>query len=113
MGKLVIVLTNSADMVIKHHPDWKINNNNLYAHSFMANHKGIQGFFIILNFDSSNNKITHGVIAHEAIHATNAIFSERGVVADFYNDEPYAYLIKWIVDQVHKFIQKHKKNIEL
>jgi hypothetical protein len=33
------------------------------------------------------------VVAHECLHAVNRCFKARGMVADFGNDEPQAYLL--------------------
>ena len=36
-------------------------------------------------------------IVHESIHAANGIFSYIGAEADVNNDEPFVYLVSWIV----------------
>lgn len=60
--------------------------------------KGLTQYFLIFS-----KKPTHSVIAHEAIHATNWIMSDRKIVPDLINDEPQAYLLGWIVKQVYKY----------
>lgn len=64
-------------------------------------------FVIVLNFWELKANITHGIIAHEAIHAVNFIAEQVGMQHDIVNDEPFAYLTEWIVDQVYKSIDKN------
>lgn len=39
-------------------------------------------------------------IAHEATHLCNQLFKNIGAKVDVDNDEPYAYLLGWVVKQV-------------
>lgn len=50
---------------------------------------------------------TPGIIAHESKHLTNNIFIDINHRLDLWNDEPECYLLQWIVDTVHDFINKH------
>ena len=50
-------------------------------------------------------KYDAGVVAHEALHLTNFILKERGINADYDNDEAQAYLIGWIVTEIYKFLK--------
>lgn len=50
---------------------------------------------------------TPGIIAHEALHLMNEIFSKVGYRVDQYNDEPQAYLLTWIVNRIHEFVNEH------
>jgi len=52
-----------------------------------------------------NNQVSPRTVAHESLHILNWIFTERNIEYDFYNDEPAAYLLGWIVEQVHKTIK--------
>lgn len=45
-------------------------------------------------------------IAHEASHIANNIFRSIGATLDFDNDEPYCYLLEWVVKECHKFLDK-------
>lgn len=49
-----------------------------------------------------DGKITHGIIAHECLHAVNKIFLLIGQKLDLENDEFEAYLLGWMVDLVHR-----------
>lgn len=46
------------------------------------------------------------VIVHESVHAANRILLNKGIIADFDNDEAQAYLVDWIFDQCDRFITK-------
>lgn len=52
-----------------------------------------------------------GTIAHEVIHIANFVFKNCYITLDIDNDEPYAYLIGYLVDQIHKFLQKTNKEL--
>jgi hypothetical protein len=106
-GYFVIILTNSIDNLQKYIPNVKTNNREVYAHSFYENYKGHEGFIVALNFHN-NSKIRHGVITHEAYHTANFIASARGLIADFDNDEPVAYLAGWVANEIYDFINKNK-----
>jgi len=45
-------------------------------------------------------------IVHEAVHACNTIFINKGVKLDLRNDETQAYLTDWITKQVYKVYYK-------
>jgi UDP-galactopyranose mutase len=105
-GKLVVILTNDKEQLQKYIPEF--NDIEPYAHTYLINWKGEQGFVIVLNFDNSYRKIHNGTIIHEVIHATHFIAQERGIEANFINDEPITYLAEFIADQVYKLMKKNK-----
>lgn len=49
--------------------------------------------------------VSPGILAHEAVHITNFIFRTCHIDADLVNDEPYAYLLGWIVEQISKLLK--------
>ena len=100
-GKLILIISNDTEGVKKHLPNF--GDRNVYAHTCYYNWKGHGAFFIVLNFDNPYRKVYHGTITHESIHAANMIADNRGVLADFSNDEPIAYLAEWIADQAYSF----------
>lgn len=103
-GYFIIIVTNSSDRVKKHIPIFPYDE--VYAHSFSGNYRGRQGFMMVLNFKNGFRKIKHGVITHEAIHIAHFIADNRGIQANFNNDEPITYLAEWITDETYKFINK-------
>lgn len=50
----------------------------------------------------------HDIIAHECLHICNDIFKHRYIKPDLDNDEPQAYLLGWLVNQVYRYIEKSK-----
>lgn len=45
------------------------------------------------------------VIAHESVHIVNQIFKSAHIQLDIDNDEPQAYLMGWVVEQITKTIK--------
>lgn len=104
-GKFVVILTNDVSFLQKYIPQFE--HKEVYAHSWLINWKGKQGFVMILNFDSNTRKIYHGVITHEALHVVHFIAQCRGMVPDFENDEHLSYLSEWVSDKVYSFARQH------
>ncbi len=106
-GKLLIVLTNDTEGLNR-----KMGFNysgDTFAFAIRTGYKGYQSYLVALNFDNDFAKITHGIIAHEAVHIANFIQEYVGVVPTFDNDEPSAYLTQWVVDEIYKMMSKYKK----
>lgn len=102
------MLSNSVELVNKEIPDF--GGHEVYAHSLYRKWRKKHGNIMVLNPCSDIN-ITHGVIAHEAVHLAGFVADICGIVPDFNNDEPIAYLVEWITDQAHKFLKE--KGFEL
>lgn len=107
-GKLVIIFSNNLKKISETVPRFK--EEELYAHALYRNWKGTEGFIIVLNFHNPSRKITHGVIAHEALHVVNFLAQSRGIEADFTNDEPLTYLLEWTVDEIYKYMKQKRLN---
>jgi hypothetical protein len=60
------------------------------------------GYEIVVAF---KNDVTPSLIAHEALHVCSIIFKNIKCNFDEDNDEPIAYLLGWIVEQIHKLIK--------
>ena len=100
-GKLYVVVSNDYEKVEKLIPGFdKWSNGELYAHSFLVNHKGEEGIFIILNFDHEYEKMTYGVIVHELRHAADLVAQRRGLNTTPQNTESNAYLMEWMANTV-------------
>ena len=65
--------------------------------------EGYANYYIFIKPDVSEK-----LVAHEAVHISNYIFRDKGIELDLNNDEPYAYLIGWIVGIIHKELNKIK-----
>lgn len=59
----------------------------------------------VVIFLSKNDKLTHGILAHEALHAANSILDDIGYKFNPDDDEPICYLLTWIIDEAYKFIK--------
>jgi hypothetical protein len=100
-GKLYIVASNDYEKVEKLIPGFdKWSNGELYAHTFLVNHKGVESIFIVLNFDHEYEKMTYGVIVHELRHAADLLAKQRDLNTGFENTENNAYLMEWMANTV-------------
>lgn len=100
-GVFIWMLSNDTDKINKRIKGY---DEEPYAHCFELEWSKKYGVCILLNFNHSwGSKISYGTISHEAVHAVSFLFDSRGVVPDFNNDEPQAYLVEYIVDEVVKF----------
>lgn len=79
---------------------------NVFAHT--AYNEESSTVCIVINPKYKHDVVTHGVIAHEAVHAAGFVLKDRGIQADFDNDEPHTYLTEWICNQIYKFLDKNK-----
>lgn len=61
---------------------------------------------ICITFDKKH--FDPDVIAHEAVHAVNMIYTFSEIKHDPDNDEPQAYLTGWIVGEIHRAYKKKK-----
>jgi len=107
-GHFVTIITNDFDKIKKIDPEFRGDQSTLYAHSIHMpwGKNKRDGYVIVLNFDNPSRPLYPGTIAHETVHIANMVAGSRGVIADFENDEPIAYLVEWLTDQVHYFINK-------
>ena len=75
---------------------------------------GMCGVLIVFNMNSNmgGSEIVRD-IAHESLHATNAIFDELGVEYGLTHDEHAAYMVGWVAKCCWKVLQKeiYKDNI--
>lgn len=52
-----------------------------------------------------SDTVSPSIIAHEALHVVSDVFNRTGVVMDLANQEPQCYLLGWVVEQCHKFLE--------
>jgi hypothetical protein len=103
-GHLLIIFSNNINKITKYVDDLDEDEN--FAHTFEIFYEGFNCPLIVLNFKHLQ-KITHGDIHHEILHATNIIAKNRGFVADFDNDEPVAYICTWVANEVYDLIKEN------
>lgn len=95
-GRLLIYFTDNLQSL-----NGKYNLGNVEGFEALSLDDGGRRYVIAFNDDPKAS-----VIAHEAVHITNMIFKDVHVKLDINNDEPYAYLLEWVVEQVDKFKNK-------
>ncbi len=109
-GRLLIALTNDIEKLNR---KTGINySGDIFAFTITIEYKNEQAYLVVLNFDDDFAKITHGIVAHEAVHVANFIFERIGVVPSFDNDEPLTYLTQWVVDEIYKVVNKYNKKAQ-
>ena len=81
------------------HADWRPTKEDFLGYTAALDNR----YFIIINKGYKSNDITiASTIAHEALHIANFICKRVGIKLDYENDEPHAYLISWVTEQVYK-----------
>lgn len=73
---------------------------------YKIDYEGWNAFLIIFNL-AHKQSISYGMLSHEATHIVDNLFESIGHVTSFENNEPGAYLIEWIVNEIFKhFIER-------
>lgn len=108
-GKLMIIDTDSIEY-LKEHTDLtrELMNgflDSIYAHSITGGLEGRICYYIVFNTKNTHKKVTHGTIAHECLHITHYMFDIMGYESDQENDEFQAYLLDYLVEEVHKVLK--------
>ena len=69
-------------------------------------HKSV---LIILDLDSVSNNL--GILTHESIHYTDALFDSLGLNGEGYDagDEHYAYLAEWCFNCLLDYVERRKE----
>lgn len=62
---------------------------------------GVNRYTIFLHANAG-----HSIIAHEVVHAVNALYIDSGMQLDRHNDEHQAYIAGWFTEQVYKALKK-------
>jgi hypothetical protein len=96
-GKFTIIVTDDFKEVEK---KYNLEDTNGFDAMFVQAKKGAIHYIIALQTRNSP-----GTVAHECMHACNAIFKDNEITPDLDNDEPQAYLLGWLVDECHKFLK--------
>jgi hypothetical protein len=50
--------------------------------------------------------VEYGPVCHESVHLIGRIFSDRGQIADYKNDEIFAYYVGWIAGEICDYVRK-------
>jgi len=60
----------------------------------------------------NKDRLTPGIIAHEAKHMLNYIFHYNGLKLDLDNDEAECYFLTWLVNRIHESARKFNLTIK-
>ena len=82
---------------------YSIDESQAYSGMFFPRHDKL-GFTRYIICLSSN--CNYRDIVHECVHFMNAVFSDRGITLDPYNDEPQAYFMGWAFKQCELIFDK-------
>ena len=104
-GQLVLVLTNDNKKINKKVPDFK-EKTELYGHALNMMYEKEASYIIVLNSKHTHSRMTVGVMAREAVYIADFIFANCGITHDLDNDEPLAYLVQWITDELYEFYKE-------
>lgn len=100
---LIIIQDKSIQKVIDtYNIDWDANGFDGVSFRYPKKNGYLQ--YVIILTDPVNINI----IAHEALHIVNYMFQDFGIVYDVDNDEPAAYLLGWIVNEITKCVNIDK-----
>lgn len=109
-GTLDICISDDREKVCSLYTDFSDYTGDIFAHT-LHNTYG-RKVVVILNPAHKYSNITPGIIAHEAVHVASFVFNSRGVLADHENDEPLAYFVEWVVDEINKYLNSLKIEIK-
>lgn len=100
-GKLILYQVDNWDFINQkyEHPDPLTNRT---CGTVLTNYTKSGNSEYIVAF---NSVPLNSVIAHEAKHVVNLIFRDRGILLDVDNDEPEAYFLDWVFEQIEKFFK--------
>lgn len=124
--RMHIVLTDSAEELLSYleqasgmpppKEDFE-SDDDIYAHvlngSFKEREKCYHDCIYVVFNDKALTPLSHGVIAHEALHVLNSQISKVNIDYDVVNDEPFTYLLEWIVNELTQFLSEHKAVIKI
>jgi hypothetical protein len=99
---ITLIATNNSDHVLHKH-DIKFNGLGTTYYQFNP-------FEIFVILDIKHEEFDAEVIAHEATHVAGAIFDKIGAKHDTINEEPYSYLVGWVVFQICKKLKLELKS---
>lgn len=99
-GTVKVVQSNDKDKVNKRFKiDWDGLNTTVYTQD---NHN----FMMVTQPIEEITPFTIGTIAHEAVHIANWRMSRIGFKYDYENDEPFAYLVGFITEEIYKIVAR-------
>jgi len=100
--RLLIATPTKEDDIQKIEDQWDLLDEDKQLGGFhKIKHEGWNSFLIIFNL-CHNQSISYGMISHETTHVVDYLFQSIGHEHDYENNEPGAYLVEWIVNEIFK-----------
>lgn len=80
----------------------------LITHAVIEDETGNLGVIVYVDTEFEDGV---GSFAHEAIHVADYVFDELNITSQSYEDgnEPYAYLVGWIANEIKKYYDDRRK----
>ena len=75
--------------------------------AYMYAYEHVDGKYTLILFLKDTAK--PGTVAHECSHAVKVCLHWHGVKPSYTNDENEAYMLEWLVDQVHFTLKRYNK----
>ena len=105
--EITVILSNDTDKLNK---KFDLVETEYFAMVTTSGGRGLD-IVIILNPLHSQCKLAVGTVAHESFHAAMHLAYHKGIDVEFSNQEPMAYLLEYITNKVHKFLQDKQFDI--
>lgn len=102
-GRLIIILTKDFNKITK---KYEIKDMNGYgAFTFSRDHKkGWRRYFVVFKPE----KVSLNYIVHESKHIVNAMYINKNMDLDRYNDEHECYILAWVFREIYKKLKRNK-----
>jgi hypothetical protein len=108
-GKRLIIATPLSENDIQQLEDrWSVlDPDNLLGGFYKVEYEKWNAFLIVFSLHH-NQSISYGMLAHEALHIVDYLFQEIGHEYNCETNEPGAYLIEWLVNEIIKHFDEKK-----
>ena len=106
--RMTLIESSNKEKVVKYFKrmDFDFECEDIFAHIIeyhrKENNKKYYCIYLVFNRENKHSKITHGVIAHEVVHATDAIFH---YIEEEKTEECYAYLVEYLINMICEFLE--------
>lgn len=117
-GHLCVLITDEENVNVKDHYD-DLGEETIieFGHSRKVNllkeGESYRGYLVAFNTSHKYGKVSHGAIAHEAFHATVSIMEWIDSILIEASEEPYAYLLQWVVDKIYLVFSENNIPVHL
>jgi len=100
-GKLIVIVSKDIALIAKKYK-LTVDVSNFGAFTFKDKFK-YRNYIMVLEDDWRSN------VVHELVHIVNHIYLDCAMQLDRHNDEPQAYLMGWLYEEIDKFLKTMKE----